>query len=73
MPSLLKSVIWFRNNNPDKGTETINLTSAIMLNNAVFRNNNPDKGTETRRGLPTMYKRVSLEIITPIRGRKHVV
>ena len=37
----------FRNNNPDKGTET--LWKAIALPEPVntFRNNNPDKGTET--------------------------
>ena len=37
----------FRNNNPDKGTETKN--SDLMRKNdlVLFRNNNPDKGTET--------------------------
>ena len=38
--------ILFRNNNPDKGTETID--QYINLEKSVeFRNNNPDKGTET--------------------------
>ena len=36
----------FRNNNPDKGTETINLYLIIPYL-YKFRNNNPDKGTET--------------------------
>ena len=36
----------FRNNNPDKGTETLikGKDTAAWLK---FRNNNPDKGTET--------------------------
>ena len=36
----------FRNNNPDKGTET----ELLVVHQVVvdsFRNNNPDKGTET--------------------------
>ena len=38
--------IEFRNNNPDKGTETLlSLKSSILSDK--FRNNNPDKGTET--------------------------
>ena len=36
----------FRNNNPDKGTETL-LTIAYTFLYILFRNNNPDKGTET--------------------------
>ena len=38
----------FRNNNPDKGTETVkySLNNIVLLDK--FRNNNPDKGTETR-------------------------
>ena len=35
----------FRNNNPDKGTETEHDMADVLGN--VFRNNNPDKGTET--------------------------
>ena len=37
--------IWFRNNNPDKGTET--RAGAFYVEDNLFRNNNPDKGTET--------------------------
>ena len=62
----------FRNNNPDKGTETI---KEIYMDNLItvfkFRNNNPDKGTETE--LKDSIKEtelIRLEIITPIRGRK---
>ena len=36
----------FRNDNPDKGTETI-LASMLMFLKPSFRNDNPDKGTET--------------------------
>ena len=36
----------FRNNNPDKGTETYS-TSYYSYFLPRFRNNNPDKGTET--------------------------
>ena len=37
----------FRNNNPDKGTETVSFTLSILDGRHKFRNNNPDKGTET--------------------------
>ena len=37
----------FRNNNPDKGTET-KWQSNLVTIQYLFRNNNPDKGTETR-------------------------
>ena len=37
----------------------------------MFRNNNPDKGTETGDSPFTVFVTISLEIITPIRGRKH--
>ena len=36
----------FRNNNPDKGTETMGELDFLFLI-IMFRNNNPDKGTET--------------------------
>ena len=36
----------FRNNNPDKGTETLSYF-IIIISVLLFRNNNPDKGTET--------------------------
>ena len=36
----------FRNNNPDKGTETRTKQVFYCLR-VLFRNNNPDKGTET--------------------------
>ena len=36
----------FRNNNPDKGTETWQGVRGCPSGNQ-FRNNNPDKGTET--------------------------
>ena len=38
--------------------------------NIKFRNNNPDKGTETGIDLREAAIVISLEIITPIRGRK---
>ena len=37
----------FRNNNPDKGTETWILFAFLIVIFNPFRNNNPDKGTET--------------------------
>ena len=37
----------FRNNNPDKGTETGDGGKGGDIIFEVFRNNNPDKGTET--------------------------
>ena len=37
----------FRNNNPDKGTETLSGAVRIINGFLSFRNNNPDKGTET--------------------------
>ena len=39
--------IGFRNNNPDKGTETYQML-LVRWDKIGFRNNNPDKGTETR-------------------------
>ena len=62
--------IMFRNNNPDKGTE-INSDKLFNFSIASFRNNNPDKGTEIlcQTNL-TQIQVESLEIITPIRGRK---
>ena len=60
-----------RNATPDKGTET--LLSLMMLHLLfMIRNDNPDKGTETwhtMHGSFQTYQR--LEMITPIRGRKH--
>ena len=62
----------FRNNNPDKGTETAHRYGySIAL--YLFRNNNPDKGTETMLPLAVQYFIARLEIITPIRGRKPVI
>ena len=40
------SISKFRNNNPDKGTETIEIIEENIVK-VKFRNNNPDKGTET--------------------------
>ena len=61
----------FRNNNPDKGTETDTGLDSIALMVLQFRNNNPDKGTETSPSLHRLHpKTLRLEIITPIRGRK---
>ena len=60
----------FRNNNPDKGTETYRIPYSSYQ--APFRNNNPDKGTETLCLSLTHRIGYSLEIITPIRGRKHI-
>ena len=37
----------FRNNNPDKGTETLDNDKVLANSANMFRNNNPDKGTET--------------------------
>ena len=37
----------FRNNNPDKGTETFGPHAIKIMDGFAFRNNNPDKGTET--------------------------
>ena len=62
----------FRNNNPDKGTETVTCVAKAGGVSDSFRNNNPDKGTETNKAI---FKEITginigLEIITPIRGRK---
>ena len=61
----------FRNDNPDKGTETFFNTAGGRRTINGFRNDNPDKGTETVTIL-NITKRaiISLEMITPIRGRK---
>ena len=59
----------FRNNNPDKGTETF-LFQSGYIPFKWFRNNNPDKGTETFSINRIPLAVISLEIITPIRGRK---
>ena len=50
--------IEFRNNNPDKGTET-QLYSGVLTKyvEASFRNNNPDKGTETKNLQCTFFLR----------------
>ena len=63
----------FRNNNPDKGTETFFYKHTSMISSqSSFRNNNPDKGTETGCMAVSQCNIMSLEIITPIRGRKHI-
>ena len=58
-----------RNDNPDKGTET--RPWQRDGGRAAIRNDNPDKGTETERNLTDVIRHVGLEMITPIRGRKH--
>ena len=37
----------------------------------VIRNDNPDKGTETISNRGAIINDTGLEMITPIRGRKH--
>ena len=44
----------FRNNNPDKGTETP-MASNLFFIVFSFRNNNPDKGTETHNKNPPKH------------------
>ena len=59
----------FRNNNPDKGTET-HFLHPYQLCELSFRNNNPDKGTETQAYQDhTLVWQQRLEIITPTRGQ----
>ena len=58
----------FRNNNPDKGTETVDDMDDDAFASA-FRNNNPDERTETYAQLYIYSGRHSLEIITPMRGQ----
>ena len=70
----LKALSWaakIRNDNPDKGTETVRPLKCQPFCIPI-RNDNPDKGTETictwSFFLCVIQK---LEMITPIRGRKH--
>ena len=41
------NVKFIRNDNPDKGTETVGVLEVVMEIVKVIRNDNPDKGTET--------------------------
>ena len=60
----------FRNNTPDKGTETSPPPDRDKNNTLLFRNNNPDKGTETPTAATTPRPPLHrLEMITPIRGQ----
>ena len=60
-----------RNDNPDKGTETKKRIPQMAIVKKI-RNDNPDKGTETCIRRIVQMPLHSLEMITPIRGRKLV-
>ena len=69
---LLALEIVFTDDNPDKGTETKQLR--VVREDLVhsFTDDNPDKETETMLYLNSMMRIrcQSLQMITPIRGRK---
>ena len=44
----------------------------VPVENIIIRNDNPDKGTETMQCAYYLCYLISLEMITPIRGRKHL-
>ena len=61
----------FTDDNPDKGTETIMEYYDAQIESA-FTDDNPDKGTETScKRMKNTKMTNSLQMITPIRGRKH--
>ena len=65
-------MIQFTDDNPDKGTETVCLVVMLLALEIVFTDDNPDKGTETISDLFKLITNPSLQMITPIRGRKHI-
>ena len=65
---LLTKTYSFTKINPDKGTETNNVLYSLILR-LLFTKINPDKGTETK-DLSFSEGTVSLQRLTPIRGRK---
>ena len=68
-------ILKFTKANPDKGTETITTINLfISLVAELFTKANPDKGTETMLGMDELSEddKLSLQKLTPIRGRKQL-